>query len=220
MSKKIDMVGKRFGRLFVESEDGRNKYGEKMYLCKCDCGNAKMVRSHALISGETRSCGCLQKEMVRKSNTIHGDTNSSLYRRYKHMIWRCKNSNCKDYKNYGGRGIRVCDEWEKDYRNFQKWSLENGYREDLTIDRIDVNGNYEPNNCRWITLQEQENNRRDSVYLSFNGITKTASQWSRLLRIRPNKIYYLKRKGLSDENVLMHFPQIAEVLKQLQEGEE
>jgi len=217
--KQINLVGQKFGRLLVISENGRNKNGEKTYLCQCDCGNTITVRSYGLRCGETQSCGCLQKERTSEASTKHGDckrrNKSSLYSRYKHMIWRCNNPNCKDYDNYGGRGIKVCKEWLDDYKTFKQWAMDNGYEEHLTIDRIDVNGNYEPDNCRWITLAEQENNRRDNVYLTYQGITKTASQWSKLLGIKPSAIYYLKRKQLSDDDIFRHFPQIAEVLAEM-----
>lgn len=213
--KILNLSGQKFGRLTVVGEYGRNKNGEKTYQCQCDCGNVVIARSYSLRCGETKSCGCLQKERTSRANTIHGDTNSSLYARYKHMIWRCENSNSKDYANYGGRGIRVCNEWKNNYIAFRDWSLRNGYQEKLTIDRIDVNGDYSPTNCRWISLAEQENNRRNNVYLTFAGIRKTASQWARLLGISPSKIYYLKHKGNTDEDIFCHFPQIAEVLEQM-----
>lgn len=217
--KIIDLTGQKFGRLVVLKENGRSNKGEKVYECKCDCGNVVNVPSSYLRSKWTQSCGCLQRDRAKEASTIHGDTYSSLYSRYKHILWRCNNPKSKDYQNYGGRGITVCKEWENDYQSFKKWSLENGYEEHLTIDRIDVNGNYEPNNCRWVSLLEQENNRRDSVYLSFNGLTKTASQWARILEIKPSRLYYMKRKGKSDDEIFSYFPEIAEVLKKMKEGE-
>ena len=202
---KKNLLGKKFGRLTVVKEDGRFRQ-MVCWDCICDCGNHINVPSYYLTSGQTKSCGCLQKERTSQANTLHGDckrnNRSSLYGRYKHMLWRCENPNSKDYKNYGGRGIKVCDEWKNDYQKFKKWALENGYEEHLTIDRIDVNGDYEPINCRWITLQEQENNRTNNVFLVFNGIKKTASEWAREYGVNPSKILYRKRKGWSDEQIL------------------
>jgi hypothetical protein len=130
------------------------------------------------------------------------------------MQWRCSNPNSPDYKNYGGRGIKVSREWDT-YEKFKAWALSNGYRDDLTIDRIDVNGDYEPSNCRWITLEQQQSNRRDSVFIMFNGEQKTVSQWARIIGVNPNKIYYLKRKGISDDEIMRHFD-ISSILKEMQ----
>jgi hypothetical protein len=201
---KKNLLGKKYGRLKVIRENGR--FNEMVcWDCVCDCGKTVNVPAYYLTSGQTQSCGCLQRERTSKANTIHGDSKrkaeSSLYRIYKHMIWRCENPNCKDYANYGGRGIKVCDEWKKSYLAFKEWALKNGYEPHLTIDRIDVNGDYKPSNCRWITLTEQENNRRDNVFLVFDGVRKTASQWAREYGVKPSKIYYRKRKGWSDDAI-------------------
>jgi hypothetical protein len=211
MSEKADMIGKRFGRLTIIKmlEDGDTNHCK--FLCSCDCGGVTVASLANLKRGHTKSCGCLQKEMTSKANMRHGDANTSLWRRYKHMQWRCSNPNSPDYKNYGGRGIKVSREWDT-YEKFKAWALLNGYRDDLTIDRIDVNGDYEPSNCRWITLEQQQSNRRDSVFIMFNGEQKTVSQWARIIGVNPNKIYYLKRKGISDDEIMRHFD-IASILE-------
>lgn len=117
------------------------------------------------------------------------------------MIDRCERPTCKDYKNYGERGIKVCREWKESYLMFKKWSLENGYEEKLTIDRIDVDGDYNPDNCRWVTIQEQQRNRRDTTKLTFSGVEKTASEWARIAGVSPAKIYYRKKKKWTDEQI-------------------
>lgn len=200
MGLRIDLTGKKFGRLTVIKENGR-RHGEVCWECKCECGNVVTVPSYTLRIGETQSCGCYQREQTSKINTVHGDTDTSLWRRWRHMLWRCNDQKCKDYKNYGGRGIKVCNEWEDNYLAFKEWSIANGYKEDLTIDRIDVNGDYSPDNCRWITLQEQQNNRRNNIKLIFDGVEKTVSEWAKIANVSPSKIYYRKKKGWTDEQI-------------------
>jgi len=162
---KIKMVNLRFGRLKVISEANPAKDGHKKWLCQCDCGNTTIVDGRDLRKGATRSCGCLLKEKsterINKFNTKHGDAHTRLYHIWQGMKDRCFRIKNKHYKDYGGRGINICIEW-LDYIKFKKWALNNGYKKDLTIDRINPNGNYEPFNCRWITMQEQQRNKRNS----------------------------------------------------------
>ena len=162
MSEVIQMRGSRFGRLVVVSEAGNSKNGSKMWNCRCDCGRVKTVRGTHLRQGSIRSCGCLNREIVVGRTKTHGGTGSRLYRIWKNMKTRCYNHNCKYYKNYGGRGISICEDWLLDFARFSEWAMANGYADTLSIDRIDVNGNYEPTNCRWATNKEQQNNRTNS----------------------------------------------------------
>ena len=126
---------------------------------------------------------------MKKGNLKHGMRHSPIFESWRHMKQRCKNPNDKDYKNYGGRGIGYCAEWE-DFSVFLKWSLENGYKSDLTIDRIDNNKDYTPENCRWVTRYQQNNNRRCNIQITHNGETRTLSQWCKLLDLKYPRTYY------------------------------
>ena len=165
--KRYKLEGRRFGKLTVI------EYTDKRYwLCKCDCGNTKIVRTDRLISNITKSCRCIKTGRKIK----HGDSHTRLYGIYSHIKDRCYNHNHIHYNNYGGRGIVVCDEWLKDYSSFKKWAFDNGYNDKLSIDRIDVNGNYEPSNCKWSTSKEQANNKRDTIKIVYKGKLMTISE--------------------------------------------
>ena len=157
MGKLIDLSGKRFGMLTVIEKVGTNAKGIAIWRCACDCGHCTTVRSDDLRCGKVKSCGCFKKTGLHKS---HGGTYTRLYRVWCSMRARCKNPNNEDYHNYGGRGICVCDDWLTDYSAFRDWSEANGYAVGLTIDRIDNDGNYQPENCRWVTMKVQNNNKK------------------------------------------------------------
>ena len=203
--KLIDLTGKRFGYITVLRRYGHSK-NEVTWLCKCDCGNKTVVVGQELRRGNTKSCGCFKGSLISIANTKHGGSKKHikerLYRIWYGMKTRCEHSHSKPYKDYGGRGITVCDEWKKDYSAFREWALANGYADDLTIDRIDNNGNYEPSNCRWATIKEQSNNTRKNCYLEFRGEKKTASQWAELLGINVSTIYSRLKLGWSVEEAL------------------
>lgn len=164
-----EIVGKKFDYITVIKEIGRAKNNEKLYLCKCDCGN-QIVRSKYYFNKKFAnpiSCGCVKRTSKRK----HNMAGTRIYKRWLDMKHRCYGVNSNDYKDYGGRGIVVCDEWLHDFNAFYKWSIENGYTDKLSLDRIDVNGNYEPDNCRWTTAKVQAHNRRNTIYVTYHGET-------------------------------------------------
>ena len=185
MGKFIDLTGQKFGRLTVLSRTDNNKHRQVMWLCQCKCGNFIVVRGYRLKDGHTKSCGCLNKEQaiinVSKHHS-HKLSNTRLYQTWQNIKKRCLNYKDKNYKNYGGRGIEICNEWLNP-NNFFKWALNNGYSDNLTIDRIDNNKGYTPNNCRWTTLKTQANNKRNNHLLTFKGKTKTMIQWADKFKI-------------------------------------
>lgn len=193
-------------RLTIVKEEtyiAKNGKKDKGYLCRCDCGNEKVIRKWDLNSGKIKSCGCLMTEFNKKtkagndywryrkpkekpkSKKSKDKSKERLRRILKNMKSRCYNPNFADYKNYGARGIKICDLWigENGFKKFYKWAIENGYADNLTIDRINNDGDYEPNNCRWITNKEQQYNKRTGRKIEYNGIVKTRAEWSEILGI-------------------------------------
>lgn len=156
-----DITGQKFGKLTViKHAKSKKGYHGAMWECVCECGNTIVVNGQNLKSGNTTSCGCIGRENRAASVRTHGMSGSRLHRIWKAMHTRCYNPNSYAYKYYGGRGIQICDEWKDDFQDFYRWSMSHGYAENLTIDRINTNGNYEPNNCRWTTIAEQNKNKR------------------------------------------------------------
>lgn len=191
MRKVIDLTGKKYGRLTVIKHIGKDKYNNAIWKCKCSCGNIITIRGATLRNGKAQSCGCLRKEMTKqlaKNNIIHNMSNTRLYRVWQGMKSRCYYKQNNRYKDYGGRGIKVCNEWIHDFTAFYEWAINNGYQDNLTIDRIDVDGNYELSNCRWITSRDQQRNKRTSNLYTINGETRCLSEWCEKLNLNYNTV--------------------------------
>lgn len=185
MRKIHDLTGGKYGRLTVLGIADRRKDGLYRYRCLCECGIETVVIGRNLKNGHSKSCGCLHRDII----TTHGKTNSRLFGIWHSILQRCRNQNDKDYKNYGERGIEVCDEWKSNFQSFYDWAMANGYADNLTIDRKDVNGNYCPENCRWATQKEQSNNKRSNRCISYNDRTMTLQQWAEEIGISPDALY-------------------------------
>lgn len=159
------IIGRSFGMLKPIEKIGTTGHREAIYKCLCDCGKTVEIKGGNLTSGNSTSCGCNKNKMISEKNSTHGKSTARLYKIWEGMKRRCNSINSKDYKNYGGRGIKVCDDWEKSFSEFERWAFDNGYDEnakygECTIDRVNVNGNYVPSNCRWVNLTVQARNRR------------------------------------------------------------
>ncbi|WP_392355831.1 hypothetical protein PSR14_31170 (plasmid) [Bacillus sp. A01H] len=198
MSNRIDLTGKKFGRLIVIGSNGTDKYYKLFWKCKCDCGKNVSVRGDRLKSGNTKSCGCLNAELVKKraaEKSIMGRVKEErLYRIWQSMKQRCYDKNSCEFERYGKRGITICEEWTSNYYAFKEWAIQNGYSNSLSIDRINVNGDYTPENCKWSTPKEQANNRRNSWFLVYKGKKQTLAEWSDELKI-PYACLYRRLKS-------------------------
>ena len=190
MTKLIDLTGQRFGRLIVLERAKNNKNGQVCWKCKCDCGNIKIVQSNHLRQGDTKSCGCLEKENLNKyaHQKTHGQSNTRLYNIWCKIKARCNNINSPDYKRYGGRGINICNEWLH-FENFYNWSINNGYSENLSIDRINNNQGYNPENCRWITMFEQTGNKRNNHIIFYKEKEQTIAEFAREYNIEYSTLW-------------------------------
>lgn len=200
LHKRSLKIGDRFGYLVVLEIPKGNLRRNKI-LCKCDCGNIGEYFLNNLRRGTTTSCGCKRSDYAKISRNCHGESTSILYKKWASIKTRCNNPNSSNYKDYGGRGIKICEEW-KDFWPFREWAYENGYNDKLSIERKDVNGDYSPENCEWIELNEQANNKRNSVFIEYNGIKQTASQWGKELGVDRNTITYRVRAGWNPEECL------------------
>lgn len=204
MAKAINLVGRRFGRLTVRERVTSPK-AQAQWRCVCDCGKETVVRSQDLRNGHTKSCGCYGLEVSvshTPSFSTHKESKSRLYRVWIGIKGRCNNCKNKAYSYYGGRGIKACQEWDTSYETFRKWALANGYRDDLTIDRINVNGNYCPENCRWVDVKTQMNNTRANRRITQNGETRTMAEWAERTGIAYETIRYRATSGKPADDVL------------------
>lgn len=168
--KRVDLTGKKFGYWTVLSREGLVN-NRRMWKCQCECGEIREVAHASLVTGKSLSCGCYHKKRVIRSQTTHGMSDTRLYGIFYNMKSRCNNPNNSRYKDYGARGIRVCEEWENSFDSFLDWALTHGYTEKSTIDRIDNDRGYFPENCRWVSMQDQRNNRRNTVRVEVAGRT-------------------------------------------------
>ena len=199
---KLEIIGKKFGNLTVLEFDHKDRHYHRYYKCVCDCGNETVVNESNLKRGLSKSCGCgIIKALIHRNKYAprkdhHKYKDYSLYRVWSGIKKRCFSKTEPAYPDYGGRGITVCNEWKNDYEKFLQWSLENGYKKGLTIDRIDNNGNYCPENCRSADLFIQANNKRNNIIITYKGITDTLPNWARKLKISANLLYsrYYKNK--------------------------
>lgn len=209
MGKFIDLTGREFERLRVIERAENAKNGRVQWLCECRCGNMVIVRASDLMN-RVKSCGCLRKETAvanGKTQTTHGLRNTKLYKEWIGIKTRCYNKNAPGYKDYGGRGITMCDEWLNDFMAFYTWAMEAGYDEtaprgECTLDRRENNGPYSPENCRWITNTEQQNNKRNNRLITFDGRTQTVPQWSMETGINQSTIHSRLNNGWSPERTL------------------
>lgn len=174
--KRNDLTGKIFGRWTVLERKGRVKT-QQMWLCRCECGTTKEISHTSLVCGKSLSCGCYHKNEMKERQTTHGMSKSRIYSIYYNMKRRCNNPNDKRFKDYGGRGIKICKEWEESFTSFFQWSALNGYDETKSIDRIDNDKGYSPDNCRWTTIEFQRNNKRNTVYFEILGHKLSLKQW-------------------------------------------
>ena len=214
MGKFHDRTGQTVGRLRVikRAPDFISRSGKHrtMWECRCECGNIVIVRSDCLNGNHTLSCGCYHSDVASEymsnvaRNISHGDSEERLYNIWYLMHYRCENPKFRKYDNYGGRGIEVCEEWAniEGYIKFKEWALNNGYTENLTIDRINVNGNYEPANCRWITKTEQAGNKRTNRLIEFNGHIETMAEWSRVTGVPYKTLHRRIQSGWSIKDAL------------------
>ena len=195
-----DLIGHQFGMLTVIKRAEKGKSSSAMWLCKCDCGNEKIMRGSHLTYGGIKSCGCYRKTIL--NHTTHNLSRSRIYNIYYGMKKRCYLKSTSSYNRYGGRGIKVCEEWRSSFDTFCAWAISNGYSEKLQIDRKDNDGNYEPENCKWSTSREQANNRENNVSLSIDGITHNYSEWQRISGISSQTLKNRHDRGIVGKDML------------------
>lgn len=201
--KKIDLAGQKIGRLTIKKEAGRDKRGELLWECECECGNTIIALSSNLRkANHTTSCGCYRKENAKNISVTHGQTGTPLYNVWAGMKRRCYQKKGKDYYLYGGRGISMCKEWKADFNAFFEWAKKTGYKKGLSIDRIDTNGDYSPKNCRWVTNKQQANNKRNNRLLTYKGETHTMKEWSEKIGLNYNTLHNRLRAGWPAERAL------------------
>lgn len=201
MGKFQDLSGQTYGELTVLNEYSKAHDGKTIWTCRCSCGNITHVIARDLKNGNTKSCGCMK---TKTSNGTYNYKNAKrLYTIYYGIKARCYKESSPKYKDYGGRGITMCDEWMNNFDSFCKWAFANGYSDKLSIDRIDNNGNYEPSNCRWATPLIQGANTRSTCLLTYQGKTQPMSHWAKELNISPSSLRKkILIKGMTLEEII------------------
>lgn len=197
MRRVNDLTGKRFGMLTVLGIDDRGTR-KTYWMCQCDCGNVKSVRSDSLQNGAIKSCGCLKKKQDSvnlTANHSHKMSKTRLYEEWQGMKGRCFNRNNARFARYGGRGVTVCDEWRYDFSAFAEWAIENGYNEKLTLDRIDNDKSYSPDNCRWADVKTQSRNRSTNVAITIGNSTRTLTEWCEVFDLDPHAVFARYRRN-------------------------
>jgi hypothetical protein len=200
-----DYIGQKFSKLTILDYAGVGRRGIVLVNCKCDCGKIVAKPCSAVVRGKVKSCGCgliEYKEKFIKEHTTHGLTHTRLYRIYHGMITRCENKNRDDYKRYGARGISVCREWKDDYLSFKEWAINNGYRDDLTIERKNVEVGYSPENCCWVDRKGQSRNKENTIYLTYKEIKKPLVEWAEELGISYWTLINRRKRGWSDTEII------------------
>lgn len=204
----IDLAGKTFGQLTVleRASEGQGSDPHVCWRCRCSCGNTIVTSGQRLRNGTVQSCGCFRKVRMSKlsidSNTTHGKAKTKLYKVFYGMIDRCYNPNNTRYKNYGGRGIRICPEWLDNFPAFYAWAMAHGYHEGLSIDRIDNDQGYSPQNCRWTNVEQQNRNTRSNHLITYQGKTQTVVEWAEELGIPKTTLFTRLSRGWSVEATL------------------
>lgn len=203
MSVQIDMTGQKFGRLTVIAHAYYDSTShQSIWKCQCSCGKITYVNRSNLIRGMTKSCGCYNIESLKRCKTHGFNSKDRLYRIWSGIKSRCYNKFVKIFDRYGGRGIKMCDEWKNDFMAFREWAISTEYNDNLSIDRIDNDGDYCPENCRWATRIIQCNNRRTNVFITYNGEVHTLAEWSRITGIKELTLASRKRNGWTDKECI------------------
>jgi hypothetical protein len=199
MPPPLNLTGQRFGSLVALARAGQDNFGAWIWACQCDCGRVVQVRGSTLRAGRTSACASCA---TSRANRTHGQSKTPLYRRWQGMKARCTQPNHKHYPNYGGRGIQVCERW---LNSFEAFAADMGptFSEDLELDRIDVDGHYEPSNCRWVDREAQQRNRRNNSRITYRGETRTVIEWAELMGVKPNTLTTRIRRGWPAERVLL-----------------
>lgn len=201
MSKLIDLTGQRFGRLIVIERAENGNHNKARWVCQCDCGSKTIAATTQLKTNRKRSCGCLQRDRAKEANTTHGLRKHPLYRVHRAMIDRCENPENKSFHDYGGRGISVCDEWRMSVKAFYDWAILNGYHSGVEIDRINNDGPYSPENCRFVTKAANKMNRRNSLLVEYCGNRVPLRDLADEFGIKYTTAYYRYKQGLPVEEI-------------------